>query len=199
MSKENEKRKAIEVGFSGIQCDNSKCDYTEDNVKHEDYKDWVDTPCPKCGENLLTEEDYQSSLKMIEAANALNVLADLLGVGPSDDDSENVEHTFRIQSDTNGGLFIKEDDDDIVDPFTAGIVNAMLKVGVTVIENTKKRAQEEGKTFADVIAEDGGSSANDIQEIGELLNEFPECAQKAEWSKSYEELLESFENAMKGE
>jgi hypothetical protein len=35
---------------------------------------WLNKPCPKCGENLLTEEDYRNALfliKMVETANKI--------------------------------------------------------------------------------------------------------------------------------
>ncbi len=50
--------KPIEVTGGGIKCDNPKCDYVDESVKMEDYDQWLNKPCPKCGENLLNEEDY---------------------------------------------------------------------------------------------------------------------------------------------
>lgn len=50
--------KPIEVTGGGIKCDNPKCDYSDESVKMEDYDQWLNKPCPKCGENLLNEEDY---------------------------------------------------------------------------------------------------------------------------------------------
>lgn len=70
-----EDKKIVEItGEGGIQCDNSDCDYTI-SVNVEDYKDWVNKPCPKCGENLLTQEDFDMNLKVfktIEFINSLN-------------------------------------------------------------------------------------------------------------------------------
>ena len=50
------------VNISGIKCDNPKCDYIDATVKFEEYPEWVNKACPKCGENLLTQEDYDFCL-----------------------------------------------------------------------------------------------------------------------------------------
>ena len=62
--------KNVELHCNGIKCDH--CDYKDNSVKVEDYKDWLNKPCPKCGENLLTQEDYNNALYLIEATNLIN-------------------------------------------------------------------------------------------------------------------------------
>ena len=47
--------------FYGIKCDNTKCDYIDLSVKFEEYPKWIDKPCPKCGTNLLTQEQYNEA------------------------------------------------------------------------------------------------------------------------------------------
>ena len=70
------KDKNLEVLVSGIKCDNPKCDYRDDSVKAEDYPGWINKPCPKCGENLLTEEDYNSTQMMHALADFMNSLTE---------------------------------------------------------------------------------------------------------------------------
>ena len=41
-------------------------------ILSENYKDWLNKPCPKCGENLLTEEDLDNFLKVSAVANLVN-------------------------------------------------------------------------------------------------------------------------------
>ena len=53
----------------GIGCDNKFCDFVDANVTVKGLKDWLNKPCPKCGSNLLTEEDYNRSQKMLDAYN----------------------------------------------------------------------------------------------------------------------------------
>ena len=43
-----------------IQCDNPNCDY-EVEIPFATYPEWINKPCPKCGENLLTENDYKNA------------------------------------------------------------------------------------------------------------------------------------------
>lgn len=63
---------AIEMNIRGIQCDNPKCDFRDMNVKYEDHESWLNKPCPKCGENLLTEKDYKSCKRLIKAIRFFN-------------------------------------------------------------------------------------------------------------------------------
>ena len=38
-------------------------------IKSVNYENWIDAPCPKCGENLLTKEDFVNirTLEMVVA------------------------------------------------------------------------------------------------------------------------------------
>lgn len=58
-----------------IVCDNVKCDFKIKNPTgdpNEDSSMYLNMPCPKCGENLLTDEDYLLSLKVMKIVNWLN-------------------------------------------------------------------------------------------------------------------------------
>lgn len=61
---------AIGLDIHGIKCD--ACDYNNPDVKVEDYKDWLNKPCPKCGENLLTEEDYNNVQMILQIVGMAN-------------------------------------------------------------------------------------------------------------------------------
>lgn len=56
----------------GIVCDNESCDYEAMGVTFEQYPEWVNKPCPKCGDNLLTEEDYQDAVDFRATIEAIN-------------------------------------------------------------------------------------------------------------------------------
>ena len=58
-----------------IICDNSKCDYkilSETGNPNEDISMYLNKPCPKCGENLLTERDYKKNLYLLSVINWIN-------------------------------------------------------------------------------------------------------------------------------
>jgi predicted nucleic-acid-binding Zn-ribbon protein len=66
--------KAVELKIGGIKCDNTDCDYKDMTVSVEDYKDWVDKPCPRCGSNLLTKKDYKATKRLMRFAKVVNKL-----------------------------------------------------------------------------------------------------------------------------
>lgn len=61
------------ISVTGIKCDCETCDFKDDSVIINDYEDYLDKPCPKCGENLLTEEDLLAALKITVAAQRLEM------------------------------------------------------------------------------------------------------------------------------
>lgn len=70
------KRKLIEISQEyAVVCDNKRCDY---KVKNEEpylpmnIQKYINQHCPKCGENLLTEEDYNLGLNLIKKVNFIN-------------------------------------------------------------------------------------------------------------------------------
>jgi len=65
---------AISFNISGIVCDNTECDFEDYSVLFEEYPAYVNKPCPNCGENLLTQADYDSCLAMEEHAKMMNSL-----------------------------------------------------------------------------------------------------------------------------
>lgn len=63
---------AIDYKIKGIKCDNPDCDFRDDTVKYEDYPLWLNKPCPKCGANLLTKEDLETTKTLIKIVNIIN-------------------------------------------------------------------------------------------------------------------------------
>lgn len=69
------KRKLIEIEHTSlIQCDNKPCDFTvpvppDGNM---DTSKWLNVPCPKCGDNLLTEEDHYRYKSFMAKINWIN-------------------------------------------------------------------------------------------------------------------------------
>lgn len=65
-----------ELKVQGLQCDNTLCDYVDMSILREDYEKYIDSPCPKCGENLLTLEDYNNVLILEEAVRLTNTMSE---------------------------------------------------------------------------------------------------------------------------
>lgn len=65
-----------EVGNPGLVCDNPSCDWDDRSITREQSKDWINSPCPKCGENVLTEEDYNNAEMLYNMIDMLNSLPD---------------------------------------------------------------------------------------------------------------------------
>ena len=72
----NTKRKLIETQQEYILvCDNEACDFKIKNETGEfdaDIEQYLNMPCPKCGKNLLTEEDYINSQKLSKTIKWVN-------------------------------------------------------------------------------------------------------------------------------
>lgn len=64
---------AVEVGVSGIKCDAEECDFEDNTVTLDNYPEWINRECPKCGANLLTQADYDTVLEMLGLVDVLNV------------------------------------------------------------------------------------------------------------------------------
>ena len=85
--------KNLEIVETGLQCDNQNCDWKDTTITFETYGDWLNKPCPKCGENVLTEEDFKNaevlriSYQLINSLSQddLNKLSNLVGNKHSDE------------------------------------------------------------------------------------------------------------------
>jgi hypothetical protein len=64
--------------ISGIKCDAEGCDYYDRTATPDRYVYYLNKPCPKCGANLLTKEDYIGALRIMEGARRLNKIANRL-------------------------------------------------------------------------------------------------------------------------
>ena len=60
----------------GLKCDNPSCDWEDTTIKMEDYGEWVNKPCPKCGENVLSEGDYTMTQALHSAVDFINSLGE---------------------------------------------------------------------------------------------------------------------------
>lgn len=93
LKKFNEHKNA-EIDIMGLQCDNPNCDWSDMSIPFSEYEKCIGKPCPKCGENLLTQEDYDSCQQMIDAVDVINKFSeedlDKIASGLSADDIDSV-------------------------------------------------------------------------------------------------------------
>ena len=64
--------------IGGIKCDNPSCDFRDESVPVEDYKNWLNKPCPICGSNLLTKKDYKSVKRLLSTIKIINKIGKIL-------------------------------------------------------------------------------------------------------------------------
>lgn len=62
----------MQVFIGGLKCDNEKCDYENPDITLEEYPNYLESPCPKCGDSLLTKADYKALLNLLTLSNALS-------------------------------------------------------------------------------------------------------------------------------
>lgn len=58
----NSKNEVIQLSHSGLKCDNPTCDWKDETIHPSTWPDYINAACPKCGENILTLEDYERSM-----------------------------------------------------------------------------------------------------------------------------------------
>lgn len=92
------------IEVEGIKCDNVSCDYEDNTVTLDQYKDYLNKPCPKCGSNLLTEQDMRAVNILVKLANnpivkLINRIGSLCGSKPKE---------YDVDMDGSGTYEIKE-------------------------------------------------------------------------------------------
>lgn len=53
-----------------------KCDHCPWKLEIDDISGWVNKPCPDCGQNVLTQEDYVEWAKIKFAMDMINSMSD---------------------------------------------------------------------------------------------------------------------------
>jgi len=78
--------KLYQVIPRGLKCDNPFCDWEDMSIEYKDYELYVNAACPKCGENLLTEECFENVKKQVKTGEEINKMlldtAQELGLDP---------------------------------------------------------------------------------------------------------------------
>lgn len=97
-------KEQVKVKIEGIKCDNPGCDYVNTSVNINNFQEWVDKPCPQCGEILLNKSDYKFAKFSIGVSNIINKIL------PKRKDDE-PDSVMTITKDYDGKLNCKINDD----------------------------------------------------------------------------------------
>lgn len=103
----------IERTESGLKCDNPKCDWNDMTITDEQMPDYINASCPKCGENILTQQDYsdyQKVLKVLEIFGGLSQdeidnLYENLGFGATE---YNEEKMYKMTLNVHNGINLSD-------------------------------------------------------------------------------------------
>ncbi len=93
---------AVTIKISGIKCDNTECDYSNEDVNRDNYLEYVDKSCPDCGSILLTQADYDTVKTLEDIAYRINVDV------PEGNLLDDEESRFSIEMDGSGDLKLNE-------------------------------------------------------------------------------------------
>ena len=86
---------ALKLEGAALCCDNKDCNYEDETLYSvEEMKTKIDSPCPKCGSNLLTEKDYKDFVDEVEMYIAL--ISSLNQFLPKVDPNSPTANTTRI-------------------------------------------------------------------------------------------------------
>lgn len=64
----------MELNIYGLKCDHPSCNYQDNTIQLEQYKDYINYPCPECGSPLLTQADYDTTMEIVAAATIIKQL-----------------------------------------------------------------------------------------------------------------------------
>tara|TARA_R110000772_G_scaffold20466_5_gene56899 strand:+ start:54568 stop:54951 length:384 start_codon:yes stop_codon:yes gene_type:complete len=62
----------VEMEGGGLKCDNTECNWEDQSISIGNYAQYINYPCPQCGENVLTQEDFDEVQNMISNMGVVN-------------------------------------------------------------------------------------------------------------------------------
>lgn len=64
----------FELEINGLKCDRIGCGWKKKDVTFEEYKFYLESRCPVCGEVVLTQEQYDYCVKAKRFVLIMNIL-----------------------------------------------------------------------------------------------------------------------------
>lgn len=103
----------ISTSVSGIKCDTPECDYANMEVQYVDYPNWLNRECPNCGNNLLTEKDFNALNRMLRIISFVNNLGKFR--------KDKGEKRVKVRAEMNGTGRIKLTDGEFIEEETKNV------------------------------------------------------------------------------
>jgi len=66
----------IDLINTKLKCDS--CDYIDSDIDNNNLESYINKPCPKCGENLLTQDDYDQQNLLLGVIGLMNLANEAL-------------------------------------------------------------------------------------------------------------------------
>ncbi len=123
----------IAVDGEHLMCDNPECDHIhyDKDLHYNDLEKWIDFPCPKCGESLLTREDYEGSLLLQDYVKMMNSLSEE-ELEELKKQSKELLTEERIEQLKSIGLDVKFDENGEIDENQRVVANVHVHKGINI-------------------------------------------------------------------
>ena len=82
---------AIQTKIKGIKCDAPACTYRDNSVGFDQYAEYLNKPCPKCGANLLTQADLDFIKTLLDLSLTLSEI-----IGPVESSEPETHINFEF-------------------------------------------------------------------------------------------------------
>ena len=102
------KKLIIHHSISGLKCDNPLCDYNNTDIQSDDYDIYLNSECPKCESNLLTQKDLDTVKLMHKIINFINLFSPVFGSYKKDFTDKGL--AFKVAMDGSGKVDIKQEE-----------------------------------------------------------------------------------------
>ncbi len=95
----------VGVNVTYVQCDAEGCDYITNDVNNDTLYEYRNKACPDCGENLLTDADWQAFQGHLKVASVMSEF--LKAYGAENPENEPLEKFAECELDGKGNTTIK--------------------------------------------------------------------------------------------
>lgn len=68
------KKQHLEMIDLSLICNRKLCKFEIGGIRYKDIAKWLNKPCPKCGDNLLTMKDFDRMVYVKQIQNLVNSL-----------------------------------------------------------------------------------------------------------------------------